>query len=261
MFGAALKQLDTQRRIIGAVMIREIYLRFGREGIGFLWLFAEPLMFGIPVFFMWSIVRPKYEHGVLMMGMVITGYLPILLFRHVGGVMLVLVRSSVDLLYHRQITLFDVFVARGLLEFISNIMALVIAFLLFYILGDVSFPVDFAMFLIGYLFMFWWAMAIGLLVGATAERSVLVEKTWPVYSYTYMFFSGFFFLADWLPPKLREVALWQPSLQAYEMIRAGMFGKTLKTYGSPSYTALVLAVMTFVGLLALREARRHVEVE
>lgn len=71
--------------------------------------------------------------------------------------------------------------------------------------------------------MFWWSMTVALIVGALAERSIVVEKLWPVYSYTYMFYSGFFFLADWLPPKLREVALLQPSLQAYEMIRGDVW--------------------------------------
>ena len=33
-------------------------------------------------------------------------------------------------------------------------------------------------------------------------------------------FSAFFYLADWLPPPVRSVALYEPYTQAYEMIRA-----------------------------------------
>ena len=42
------------------------------------------------------------------------------------------------------------------------------------------------------------------------------------------------------------------------MIRAGMFGNAVKTYGDPAYTSLVLAVLTLIGLLLMREGRKYV---
>ncbi len=65
-------------------------------------------------------------------------------------------------------------------------------------------------------------------------------------------------MAAWLPEHLRGWALLQPSFQAYEMIRAGMFGNAVKTYGDPAYTSMVLAVLTFIGLLLMRESRKYV---
>ena len=61
------------------------------------------------------------------------------------------------------------------------------------------------------------------------------------YSYLYRMFSGFFYLADWLPPSLRNVALYQPYTQAYEIIRHGVFGTTITTYGDPAYITFALA--------------------
>jgi capsular polysaccharide transport system permease protein len=76
-----------------------------------------------------------------------------------------------------------------------------------------------------------------------------------------MFFSGFFFLADWLPLSIRNIALLQPSFQAYEMLRAGMFGDSIKTYADPYYTMVILGVLSVMGLFAMRAARNSVEVE
>ena len=76
-----------------------------------------------------------------------------------------------------------------------------------------------------------------------------------------MIFSGFFYLADWLPPALRSVALWQPYTQSYEMIRAGVFGTTITTYGDPAYTTFVLAILTLFGLWLMRESRKYVVIE
>ena len=77
------------------------------------------------------------------------------------------------------------------------------------------------MFYLGYFYMIWWSVVVALIVGALCERTDWVQQVWMPYSYLYMMFSGFFYLADWLPPSLRNVALYQPYTQAYEIIRHG----------------------------------------
>ncbi len=250
-----------QWRVVGALLIREIYSRFGRESIGFAWIVAEPLAFALPVLFMWRAVRSPHEHGLPLVSLLWSGYLPVLLFRHVGGRVLFFIRQNVGLLYHRRVTIFDIFLGRTLLEIGSNLTALIVSFIVFYLIGAMEVPRDLPMFYVGYFYMIWWSVAAALIIGALCERSDWVEKIWLPYSYLYMFFSGFMFLADWLPPALRNVALYQPYLQAYEMIRAGVFGTAVRTYGDPAYTALVLAAMTLLGLWLLRESRRYVVME
>jgi capsular polysaccharide transport system permease protein len=255
------QELDTQRRVVGALLMREIHTRFGRQGLGFALTLGESLIFAIPVLLIWSIVRAKYENNLPLIQLLWSGYLPLLLFRHMGSTALGFIRSNSTLLYHRRVTLLDVFVARAILEVSANIIAVLVTFLLFYILGEIDIPRDFPMFLMGYLYMIWWCVAVGLTIGALCERSILVEKIWQPISYLYMFFSGFWYLAEWLPPRLRDIALYQPSFQAYEMIRGGLFGNVIKTYGDPVYTTFVLTLLTFISLWALREGRKYVMID
>jgi ABC-type polysaccharide/polyol phosphate export permease len=77
----------------------------------------------------------------------------------------------------------------------------------------------------------------------------------------YLMFSGFFYLADWLPPGLRYVALYQPYTQAFEMVRTGVFGTTITTYYDPAYKTFVLAILTLIGLWLMGEARKHIVIE
>jgi capsular polysaccharide transport system permease protein len=250
-----------QQRVVSALVIREIYSRFGRESLGFGWTVAETLVFALPVLLVWRAVRASHEHGLMVMPFLWSGYLPLMLFRHLGGRILLFIRQNASLFYHRQVTILDVFIARSLLEIGSNLAALIISFVVFYIIGAVDVPRDLPMFYLGYFFMIWWAVAIALIIGALSERTDWVQQIWLPYSYMYLMFSGFFYLADWLPPRVRTVALYQPYTQAYEMIRAGVFGNTVKTYGDPLYTAWVLAVLTLFGLWLLREGRRYVVAE
>ena len=115
--------LVIQSRVVGALIIREIYTRFGRESLGFAWIVAEPLVFAIPVLFVWRAVRNPNEHGISLMPFLWSGYLPLLLFRHLGGRILLFIRANVPLLYHQRVTIFDIFLARALLEIFSNLTA------------------------------------------------------------------------------------------------------------------------------------------
>jgi capsular polysaccharide transport system permease protein len=250
-----------QWRVIGALTIREIYTRFGRESLGFAWIVAEPLVFAVPVLFMWRAIRGSHEHGISVMPFLWSGYLPILLFRHVVNRILFFIRANVPLLYHQRVKIFDVFLARTLLEIGSNLTAVVVSFAVFYAIGSVDLPRDLPMFYLGYFYMIWWSAAAALIIGPLCERSDWVQQIWLPYSYMYLIFSGFFYLADWLPPGLRYVALLQPYTQAFEMIRAGVFGSTITTYGDPAYTTFVLAILTVIGLWLMREARQYVVIE
>ena len=66
-----------QRRVIGALMIRELITRFGRENIGFLWIMVEPLLFATLVGVVWRFMKGPEEHGVSIVAFVATGYIPL----------------------------------------------------------------------------------------------------------------------------------------------------------------------------------------
>jgi capsular polysaccharide transport system permease protein len=253
--------LAIQWRVVGALTIREIYTRFGRESLGFAWIVAEPLMFAVPVLFMWQAIRGSHEHGISLMPFLWSGYLPILLFRHLGGRILLFIRGNAGLLYHRRVGILDIFLARALLEIGGNLAALIATFAVFYVIGAIDVPKDLPMFYLGYFFMIWWSVAAALIIGGLSERSDWIAQIWMPYSYMYLVFSGFFYLCDWLPPGLRNIALYQPYTQAFEMIRAGVFGDVIKTYGDLVYTSFILAILTLIGLWVMRMGRKYVVIE
>jgi capsular polysaccharide transport system permease protein len=256
------RNLRTQLRVIGALLIREIHTRFGRENIGFAWIVAEPLVFAMPVLGMWSLIRSHLERGVPVLAMAWSGYLPLLMFRHMIGYMMHFVRVNGGLLYHRQVTVFDLFCARVLLEMLSNFAALLVSGAVMILLGVIDWPRDMPMFYLGYLFHTWWCVALSLIVGGLSERNEIVEKVWGVMSYMYMAVSGFFFLAEWLPKPVRDLGLTlMPSIHCYEMIREGLFGQTFHAYYNIEYLSIVLAVMTLIGLKLVRDARLYLVLE
>ena len=251
-----------QRRVLGALFLREIQIRWGRRNLGFAWIIAEPLLFAFPVITMWSFIRDPYEHGVPLVGLVWSGYLPLLMFRHATSQALYVVRSNGAMLYHRAVTPLDIVLGRSLLEMMGALAATLSSFIILYVLGQLEWPHNFSLMLVGIMYMAWWSMAVALLVAAASERTDFVEHIWQPIAYMYLPVSGFLYMADWLPTQVRHIALTiMPSLHSYEMIRAGLWGNRIPAYYDFPYVTLVLAVLTLIGLWVVRGVRQHLQLD
>jgi capsular polysaccharide transport system permease protein len=254
--------LSVQCRVVSALLQLRFLARWGRRNLGFAWLFAEPLVFALPVIVIWTMVRAPYEHGLPMTAFVWSGYLPILIFRHVTGGAIYSFRDSTSLFYHRQVNPLDVFLGNQGLEAVGNLSSAVFSFLVFYAIGLLDGPVNYQLMLLGFVYTTWWSLAVALIVSAAGVRSEVVEHIWQPVSYLYMFFSGFMFMAAWLPHSLRQIALTiDPPLICYEIIRAGMFGNKVQTYYDIPYLTYILLVLTFIGLFFVRDVRKHLELQ
>lgn len=241
--------------------MREIQTRWGRRNLGFAWLFAEPLIFAMPVLAMWSAMRSPFDRGIALIPFLWSGYMPVLIFRHVGGHALYVVRNNASLLYHRHITPMDLFVARCGLEAMGNLAACAFSFMILYTLGFLDWPQDPGLMVLGFVYTAWWSLAVALLVASLSERSEIVEHVWAPLSYMYLPVCGFFFLAEWLPTNLRTLALAvDPPLHAFEMVRAGLIGNQFRPYYDIPYLSYILTTMTVIGLWLMRHVRQYVDI-
>ncbi|MCB8828247.1 hypothetical protein LJD47_24875, partial [Escherichia coli] len=83
--------LRAQRRVLGALIMREMITRYGRENIGFLWLILEPMILTCGVMLMWTLMRHE-AHGLTVTAFVLSGYMPLTLWRHVSSYMVSCIR-------------------------------------------------------------------------------------------------------------------------------------------------------------------------
>ncbi|WP_244105968.1 hypothetical protein [Burkholderia cenocepacia] len=58
------EQSRIQIRVIWALVMREMITRFGREGLGVLWMMAEPAMFVVGVMIIFSHTESKARYSV-----------------------------------------------------------------------------------------------------------------------------------------------------------------------------------------------------
>ena len=94
-----------QLRVIGAVLMREIHTRFGRDNIGYLWMFAEPMLLSIAITSIHYLLHVHTALGMEIAPFYLCGYTPFLMFRSIVNRATATIQSNRSLMYHRQVTL------------------------------------------------------------------------------------------------------------------------------------------------------------
>jgi capsular polysaccharide transport system permease protein len=255
------RSLQIQGRVIWALLLREVITRFGRRNIGVLWLALEPMLFTLGVAALWTAAGLHHGSSIPIVAFAITGYSSVLMWRNTVGHCVHAIQANFNLLYHRNVQPVDVFLARILLEVVGASASFIVLSLLFVSLGFMAAPVDPLMVAAGWLMLGWFGAALGLLVGAATSFSELVKRLWTPTAYLLFPLSGAAFMVDWLPPASREFILLLPMVHGVEMLREGYFGNVVPVYHDAAYMAGINLVLTFLGLLLVRLASRHVEAE
>jgi capsular polysaccharide transport system permease protein len=250
-----------QARVIGALMVRELITRFGRENIGFLSIMLEPLLFAVLVGIMWRFMKGPEEHGVGVVAFVVSGYIPLVLFRSAVQRALLIFTANGSLLYHRQIKIVDLVLVRFLTEFIGHTMAYIFIGTVLVVIGEFPLPSD-----LGYVLYGWFAwglftLSICLIVAPLSEVSEVLEKIMPVTVYLMIPFSGTFNMTSWLVPAAQRIMLYSPPVNCMEIMRHGIFGTGVTAYYDLAYPVEVSTVCILVGLLLCRRVRRTLVVE
>lgn len=227
-------------------MIRDLMLRYGREQLGFAWLALEPMLLTVGVLVMWTLIKGSHEHGVRVLELVLTGYMPLTLWRHITNPMILYHRRNLALRYHSRISLFDIVASKLILEFAGTTAALLFVYFSLLAWGVVTPVADWGLLIAGWVAMASFASGAALLILTITECSEVAEKFIQTIQYLLLPISGFFFLVDWLPDSIKPLALLNPMVHCFESFRAGYFGESVPTH----YSLVYLGTWSFF-LLAL----------
>jgi capsular polysaccharide transport system permease protein len=252
---------QTQAVVLFALMMREVHTRYGRDNLGFLWLVGEPLVFCVGVIIIWTTMHGRYEHGIPILAFVMTGYLPLTLWRHCVMRSVHCFRANSSLLYHRQVRMLDLLIARIVLEVYGSMIAYAVMSFVFWALNLYELPQDWGLFYLGWGYMVLFSGGLGLVMGCVSEMAEWTEKLVGPFMYFLLPVSGVFYMSDWLPERYRELALLVPTVDAFEMIRGGQFGPSVRVHYDAVYTTWICAAQIAVGLVLCRRVHRHLVVE
>lgn len=253
-----LEGLEVQRHVIGALILRELHTRYGRENIGYLWMIAEPMLLAGAVAAIHAGEKTHYGSDIRSVPFTICGYCTFILFRSIITRAESAIEANKTLLYHRMVTLFDLLAARALLEAASTVATFSLLIFLATAFGLADLPAR-PLILIGAIaLMLWFSFALSMLIAAVTYDNKLASKLIHPATYLLMPASGAFFQLAWLPEPYRGWLSWFPMTQIFELVRYGQFESATLRYVDIAYIAGWNLALLYAGMLALRAVRRHI---
>lgn len=251
--------LSTQARVIGAMVLRELHTRYGRDNIGYLWLFGEPMMLASVI----GALHASYGHSafgsdVLPVQFGVTAYTLFILFRGIvnrseGGL-----EANTALLYHRQVTIFDITIARNILETAGVFSTYCILTALLTSIGLGAPPVRPLYFIAAWGLMLWYCLGHSFIISAISYHNHLVGRFVHPYSYFMIPLSGAYLPMAMLPPYARNIISYIPLTDIFELVRYGQFESYNLDYFYPKYIIGVCLVLTWIGLMQMRMMRHRI---
>ena len=219
-----------QKDVVFAIFIREMITRFSSYTFGNIWLILEPLLMMVLFIAIFG-ARGRGAYGFVEPPVFIfSAFLTFrLLWNYTMKKMVSAKGGTQGMLEYRQIRLFDIFMARSIVEAgIFLVVGLIIALGLTW-MGYDPWPDD-LLHVLGYCFILWlFAAFFGILACMVGSFARELEKLISMMTMPLMLLSAVIFPMTIVPPQYWPYLTWNPLLHAMELIREAWFA----AYDSP----------------------------
>ncbi len=248
--------LSARGAVFKALMIREFQSRFGRDNIGILWVIGEPLLLATAISLIHILRGGDNAHGSIQPGMfTLLGYTCFIVFRGLFNRAAGILDSSLPLLYHRMINLLDLMMVKVVVETVGCFGAYLVLMTIFVTLGMGDLPYRPLYLLAAYGLMAWLSLAASMIVATLTHGRATLERLTHTFSYFMMPVSGAFFMVEWLPVEYQRIIVWNPLTDIFEILRYGQFESASPDFIYFGYVVGVNSVLTYMGLIMLRQVR------
>lgn len=256
--GYWLGAINNQANVIGALLMRELHTRYGRENVGYLWMMLEPMTLATAVALIHAAHPAPITSDIQAVPFSTLGYSVFIMFRSIFSRAESAIESNMPLLYHRMVTVFDILVSRALLDGGGSFVTVIALIFLGVATGFCNVPVRPLDLIIAICYMLWFSFAMSMIACAITHDNRLAARLIHPFTYILMPLSGAFYMVGWLPEPYKSWLLWSPFTHIFELARYGMFRSAPVQYIDLPYLTGCCLVATVVGMLWIRVVRQHV---
>jgi ABC-type polysaccharide/polyol phosphate export permease/Flp pilus assembly protein TadD len=250
--------LQTQLRVIYALMLRETRTRLADSKLGYGWALIEPVLHIVMLSLVFAVMmRGRPPIGDKFFIFYYTGIIPYHLFIHTSSSMTNAIISSGPLLQLPLVSTSDVIIARGLVEVLTDIVVAIILLAGFFVAGIGLLPYDLTALSASVIAVSLFGCGIGLINAVINAFFKSWDKIWAQLTRTLYFCSGIFYVPGMMPDWVRDILVWNPILHAVDWFRASFFPEYEPHWLDRSYLAIVAAMSLALGLCLERGLRRH----
>jgi capsular polysaccharide transport system permease protein len=253
-----IRALQTQARIILALLVRDAQTRFGHSKIGYLWAIIEPVSHLALIGLVFSVSEgsghpPIGDSYILYY---FTGVLPYLLFSNTLHGVQQSLEANQSLLQIPLVQHVDVFFARGLLELLTQFCVAIIVLSAFVAIGLPAVPREPAVASLALCLIWMVAFGIGMINAVIMHKFHSWGHIFGNLVRALYFTSGIFVNPLTMPDWIREILVWNPLLQGIDWVRSGYFPGWDPAWLDRAYLAYWALGTVALGLAMERAMRR-----
>lgn len=215
--------VESYLHVLHALMLRDMRTRFGASiwgyGVVVLWPCVHIFML-IAIYTFQKLAAPLGDNRALFFA---SGAVPVLVFQYISREVMKAVIMNRPLTYYPQVKIFDVILARILVEIVTGFLALLVVTSILIIIGSDPIPADPITAMCGYLA----AIVLGVGVGTINVAIIGFFPGWLIgyslFSIILYISSGVMFLPSYMPEKIYYWMKYNPAMQLAEWVRSAYY--------------------------------------
>lgn len=246
-----LNSLVVEYRVIGALMLREMYSVYGNTSLGYLWVLLQTFI-NIGIF--WVIreyMGVPEPHGMSVAMFLISGFCVWNVISQTITKSLKVVSGSTSLLTFPQVTELDIILARFLVICATQAVVAIILVAVAIAIGQGVRVYSWGMIISIMIICPFLALGLGLTLTSFSVIWPVLGRLVPIVIRMLFFVSGIFFSANTFSQGIAELLLYNPIFQLIELLRNGIYS------GYPSdkcsWTYLILLTLALLALGSIME--------
>ncbi len=245
----------TQARVIGALVLRETRVRYGRTQFGYFWALVEPISYVAILSTIFSFSGNEPPFGDSQSLFFALGVIPYFLFRNLAQQLGGAFEANEALLSFPIVQQLDTVFARAILEIATMLLISAILFTAITLIEETALPNDPFKIMIASAELALLGIGIGLCnavinIKLKAWRNIFQLIMTPMF-----LLSGIFFSLETLPAAARDILIWNPILHGVEGVRSGYFMNYRGSAIDLTYLLWWGLILLLVGLAAERFVR------
>jgi len=245
----------TQFRVVAALILREMRVRYGASQIGYVWALVEPITYISAISLIFYTIGNRPAFGSNFPIFFATGMLPFILYRNLTNQLTGAFDANEALLTYPIVKELDTVYARAFLEFATISVVMLIIIITIISLTGAPLPNDFFQIGKAIIGLFLLGFGIGLCNAVISIRLKTWRNMYNMLATPLFFLSCIFYSLESLPPKIRDILVWNPIVHGVEGFRAGYFLNYRATGLDVTYLYYFAIVLILIGFSAERANR------
>ncbi len=251
-------RLGIQLRVLFALIMREMVTRYGRSAGGYIWAIVEPIFIIALLSVVFAQIGRYPPLGSNFIFFFATGYLPFHMYKDISGSVSMAVASNRALLNFPRITMFDLIIARFILQFLTSITVFFVI-----IFGIIQiFDISTQLRILPIMSSIIMAALLGVGIGALNCVLFAFSPTWKlvfnIINRPLFIISGTIRIYEELSRETQDILWWNPLVHITAIMRRGFYAEYHAAFVSPMYVLFVSLLSLMLGILLLRVLRTQV---